>query len=339
MEMDDRAHVDSVASLRKRRRRLPTESGLLESRFLASVYQRSCASRSSSAQVSPASLASCLGELDARDEARARRAQGELGVDVDEPRDVDDREEEVAELARRRARRARSRAPVAPRGASSSSSSPSSSRIFASGPSRSGQSNPTAAARRCTLRAWSRPGQRLGDVVEDARAPLLLGLDRLPALAHAAGRVRRPRRRTRAGGGGRASRAPRGRPPRGHRRPAPRAAARGSTSGRAGRRARRAASPGRRRTRRRRPRRPPRPCAARSSAPSAPGPRGSRGAGASSAPAGRRAPRRAARRPPAARAVSRWWSSRCRSLRRRREPGRVRDLLGEVRSWCRSSTS
>ena len=33
------------------------------------------------------------------------------------------------------------------------------------------------------------PGQRLGHVVEDARAALLLGLDRLPALAHPAGRV------------------------------------------------------------------------------------------------------------------------------------------------------
>ena len=53
--------------------------------------------------------------------------------------------------------------------------------------------------------------------------------------------------------------------------------------------------------RRRRPRTPPRPCAARSCARSAPGPRGSRGAGASSAPAARRAPRQAlASRPPPA---------------------------------------
>ena len=39
-----------------------------------------------------------LGELDAVDEAPARRAQRELGVDVDDARDVDDGEEEVAEL-------------------------------------------------------------------------------------------------------------------------------------------------------------------------------------------------------------------------------------------------
>ena len=110
------------------------------------------------------------------------------------------------------------------------------------------------------------PGQRLGHVVEDALAALLLGLDRLPALAHAPGRLAPRRRRRRAGGGGRASRAPRAPPARGRPAPAPRAGARGSRPGRAGRRARRAASPGRRRARRRRPRRPPRRCAGRSCA-------------------------------------------------------------------------
>ena len=39
-----------------------------------------------------------LRELDALDEARARRPQGELRVDVDETRDVDDGEEKVTEL-------------------------------------------------------------------------------------------------------------------------------------------------------------------------------------------------------------------------------------------------
>ena len=109
--------------------------------------------------------------------------------------------------------------------------------------------------------------QRLGHVVEDALALLLLGLELLPAARHA-------RRRSRLGVAEHV-RVPadellvdrRARPSRGRPRRAPRAAARGSTSGRAGRRARRAASRRRRRAPRRRPRRPPRPCAGRSCAP------------------------------------------------------------------------
>ena len=125
--------------------------------------------------------------------------------------------------------------------------------------------------------------QVLGHVVEDAVAALLLDLEPLPVLAHAAGRVRlrvaedvrmaRDELRVDAAGD----------LPRDRRARARTGAARGSRSGRAGRRARRAASRRRRRARRRRPRRPPRPCAARSSAPSARGPTGSRGAGARSA--------------------------------------------------------
>ena len=46
--------------------------------------------------------------------------------------------------------------------------------------------SPTTAARRCTFRASKKSGERLGHVVEDALPALLLGLDLLPALAHAA---------------------------------------------------------------------------------------------------------------------------------------------------------
>ena len=136
---------------------------------------------------------------------------------------------------------------------------------------------PVVADRRGTALDLARAQQgreRLGDVVEHALAPLLLGLDRLPPLADVAGR-RAPRpRRTRADACGRASRGLHGRPRRRRLRPAPRGGARGRTPGRAGRRARRGASPDRRRAPPLRPRRPPRPCAGRSSWRSAPDPTG-----------------------------------------------------------------
>ncbi len=106
--------------------------------------------------------------------------------------------------------------------------------------------------------------QRLGDVVEDPLAPLVLALQLLPALADALRRCALRRRRTRADGARRASRGRRAPPSRDRRCRAPAGAARGSTTGRADRRSRRAASRRRPRARRPRPRTPLRPCAGRS---------------------------------------------------------------------------
>ena len=206
-------------------------------------YHASCASRSSSAHVSPGRRRQAA--------RRARRASTKRPL-------VARRASSGSTFATRATlTTVKSRSPISsntrgsasvsgagrPARASSASISSSSSRIFASGPSRPGQSNPTAAARRCTLRAWRSPGSDVGHVVEDAGAALLLGLDRLPARAHPPRPSPPRRRRRRAGAGGRASRARPARPPRGRPHPAPRGAGRGSTSGREGRRARPAASP------------------------------------------------------------------------------------------------
>ena len=127
-----------------------------------------------------------LGVLDARDEAGSSPG-GRARDPRFDTRDVHDGEE----------RSPNSRTPrvglgfgCGPAGARELDSiSPSSSRIFASGPSSPGQSNPTAAARRCTLRAWISPGSASGTSWKTP-APLLLGLDLLPPLAHPPRRVR-----------------------------------------------------------------------------------------------------------------------------------------------------
>ena len=113
------------------------------------------------APVSPLARGELGGPLDPLDEAAAAGAQRELGVDVERPREVDGGEEQVAELAEDARRRLglRSGAPAAPISASSSSAS---SRTFASGPAASSQSNPAAAARRCTFRAWRSAGSASG---------------------------------------------------------------------------------------------------------------------------------------------------------------------------------
>ena len=243
-----------------------------------------------------------LGPLDARDEAPARRPEGELGIDVRDARDVDDGEEEVADLVEHAAGRPRISGAGRPARASSDSISASSSRIFASGPSSPGQSNPTAAARRCTLRAWMSAGSAAGTSWKTPLRPSCSDLISLPLRAHSPRRVglgvaedvRVPADELRV-----------------HR---PRDCLEVTLTllleeqreevrleeqvpelvqqlGGA-----------RRRSRRRRPRTPPPPCAGRSCAPSAPGPRDSRGGAAGSAPAARRAPPRASRRLLAARA-------------------------------------
>ena len=243
-------------------------------------------------QSSPGRRREPLGLLDPRAEALGGRAQLELGVDVEPPRDVHAGEEDVAELgghargrarappparpgsrraaraAPRRGRRARRRRPGSrsrppPRGAAPCGRAAAPGSV--SGTSWKTPSRPSCSTLSRSQFSRTRPGRRRLDVAEDVR----MARDQL--------RVHVPRhrleialRRARTG------------------------AARGSTTGRAGRRARRAASRRRRRAPRRRPRRPPRPCAARSSARSARDPRGSRGAGARSAPGARPARRRAA---------------------------------------------
>ena len=224
------------------------------------------------------------------DEAPRRRAQRELGIDVQPPRDVDDREEEVAELRERR------RASGSVSGAGHAGPSD---RLLelaellahlcpAARRDRASRSS-TVAALRCTLRAWSSAGSDVGNVVEDPLATLLLGLDLLPALAHPTRRFAPRRRRTRADAAGRASACTsRATASRSALARAPRAAARGSRPGRAGRRARRGAHPGVTGQRGIGDLvRLLRPCAERSCAPSARDPRGTLGVGAGSAPGGR----------------------------------------------------
>ena len=65
--------------------------------FAASKY-RSCSSSGSSAKTRAVVVRQLLGALDPIGEAPRRRAQRELGVDVQPPRDVDRREQHVADL-------------------------------------------------------------------------------------------------------------------------------------------------------------------------------------------------------------------------------------------------
>ena len=262
------------------------------SSFAWSKYA-SLASRLSSRNVSPFAAALLLGALDPIAEPARHRAQGELRIDVDAPRDVHRGEEDVAQLLEHVRVRLRL------------------GRRLASGlvdrllqlanlvveiVERAANVRILEVDRRCAplqLAREEQRRQRLRHVVEDSRASLLLALDRLPVRAHAAGRLRldlaedmrmpahellvnQPRNGSR-----------------GRRCRVPRAAARGSRPGTAGRRARRAASRRSVRSPRPRPRTPPRPCAARSCAPSARDPTGSRAATGASALAGRARRRRA----------------------------------------------
>ena len=130
-----------------------------------------------------------LGELDPVDEPPARRAQGELGVDVDDAGDVDDGEEEVAELGEHaRVGLGLGRGPAGPGELDLELGD-----LLPHLRERALEIGPVEPDRRCAalhLAGVEQAGKRLGHVVEDAGAPLLLGLDRLPALAHPTGRVR-----------------------------------------------------------------------------------------------------------------------------------------------------
>ena len=129
-----------------------------------------------------------LGALDPRDEARVRAAQRELRIDVQPPREVDDREEDVADLVRDlgvglglRARLARARdlgLELAELLAHLRE------RALEVGPVEAGGDRAPLQLPRLQERR-----QRRGHVVEDPLPALLLGLDLLPALADAAGGV------------------------------------------------------------------------------------------------------------------------------------------------------
>ena len=156
--------LTSTASLASRRSLVAVHAS--SSRSFA-AYHRSCASPVSST----AGRGEPLGQLDALDEACGRGAERQLRVDVDEARDVDDREEEVAELVdhprvrlrlRRRAGprgRARPRARRAPRAPS---------RAARRGPASRSRPRPRAAA---TLRAWSSAGSDSGTSWKTPRGP------------------------------------------------------------------------------------------------------------------------------------------------------------------------
>ena len=129
-----------------------------------------------------------LGALDALDEPRIRTAKRELRVDVEAPRQVDDREEDVADLVRDlRVGLGLGGGLTRPRDLRLELAellSHLGERPFEVGPVEArGDRTPLQLPR------LQERGQRGGNVVEDPLAPLLLGLDLLPALADAARRV------------------------------------------------------------------------------------------------------------------------------------------------------
>ena len=234
-----------------------------------------------------------------------RGAQRELGVAVPAAGDVDHGEEHVAELAGDvGSRRALGRGLVRRELGASSASSRSGRRTR---PPPSGYSKPTEAARRCSLRASSRPGRTAGTSWKMPSRPSLVRL-RPPS---GCGRRRRSRRsrvaedvgmaQAQLGGHARARRRSRA--------DAGLLAQQGQERGleeQVAELVEQLRPRARARARRRPPRRPPRRCAGRSRSPSARGPRGSRAAAAPSARAARRPPRRRPGvRAAAARAASR----------------------------------
>ena len=142
------------------------------------------------APVLPALGGERLRRLDPRDEAVRRPPQRELRVDVEPPRRVHRREQQVAELvrdARVGLALGRRRAGDGDLGLAARASSSAS---FSSG---AGDVRPVEAGRRRAplhLARVKQRRQRLGHVVEDALALLLLDLQPLPVLAHAAGGLR-----------------------------------------------------------------------------------------------------------------------------------------------------
>src|SRR3954463_16237611 len=108
MDVDDRAHGDRLASLPARRpgERHAAETGSIFNRKSArAVELRLCTDIPCLLRVEleigpdlPVVGCERLGELDPFDEPLARRPQGELRVDVDDPGEVDDGEEQIAEL-------------------------------------------------------------------------------------------------------------------------------------------------------------------------------------------------------------------------------------------------
>ena len=124
-----------------------------------------------------------VGALHPLDEARGGRAHRELGVDVDEPCEVDDREEKVADLGEDRGvwLGLGRGAPGAHHllGELVELLAHLGERPLEPGPVIPGRSSPAL-----HLPGVQEARKRQGHVVEDPLTPLLLRLDRLPALAH-----------------------------------------------------------------------------------------------------------------------------------------------------------